>query len=340
MGEDTLIIVDNKPTFIFFAGLPDYWRIANEDLYHHLDVFVCDGIHIPILRRLGLGSGIWRWEGRRRILLKSIWYSFYTCIPFLDKNKVQYAVFTENNPLSFSRRYLQRLRTEYPKLVMLFEFTNVCGKYDNLKRLSHVVSLYDHVITFNKADSERYGFIFQRLCYSFRELDDSAFPETDVLFIGRDKGRLPFLLSVYDRLTELGLSCRFFVANITADKQVVRKGIVYNQWMPYQDVLNYVNHTKCILEVLEDNSNYFSLRTFEALAYRKKLITASADILQFEGYSPSQMLYIKTAEDISRDFFEIPVENKFDSSLVSPVQKLKKYSRLTRTTLQKYNIPN
>ena len=47
MGEYSLKEMENKPKFIFFSGIREYWNIANEDLYHNKDVFVCDGIKIP-----------------------------------------------------------------------------------------------------------------------------------------------------------------------------------------------------------------------------------------------------------------------------------------------------
>ena len=216
---------------------------------------------------------------------------------------------------------------------MLFEFTNVCGKYNNLGRLSQVINYYDHIVTFNEEDSRQYGFRFHRLCYSFREPEESDAPYTDMLFIGQDKGRLPCLLSVFDRVTQLGLKCSFYIANVAADKQVARKGIIYNRWIPYREVLRHVSHTRCILEILEDQSNYFSLRTFEALVYKKKLITAAPDVLKADFYSPSQMLYIQSAKDITREFFEMPVTNEYDVAALSPNAKLPEYAKLGRTRL-------
>ena len=321
----------NKPKYIFFSGFPDYWKIANEDLLHNEEVFVCDGINIPFSNLINGEPVVWRWGGVRRLPLKPLWYNFYTCAPLFDKEKKQYAVFTENNSISFSKRFLNRLRTDYPNLVMLFEFTNVYGKNDNLRRLSQVSKYYDHIITFNESDSRQYGFRFHRLCYSYREPEESDAPYTDMLFIGQDKGRLPYLLSIYDHVTQLGLKCSFYIANVAADKQVARKGIIYNRWIPYREVLRHVSHTRCILEILEDQSNYFSLRTFEALVYKKKLITANPSVLKADFYSPSQMLYIQSAKDITREFFEMPVTNEYDVAALSPNAKLPEYAKLYRT---------
>lgn len=330
MKKDTLITMVKKPTFIFFAGLPDYWKIANLDLYRNPDVFVCEGVGNAVLNKLNRVHNAGRFNRKGELPFKSIWFDLYSCAPLLDKEKTQYIVFTENNFISFSEKYLRYLRSNYPKLVMLFEFTNVCGKYNNLGNLSRVRHLYDHVITFNEADSKRYGLIFQPLCYSYCEPALSDFPDTDVLFIGKNKGRLPLLLSIYDRLVALGLHCAFYITNITFEQQVKRKGIIYEQYMPYRDVLKHVNHASCILDILEDNSHYFSLRTYEALVYRKKLITATPDILRLPFYSPSQMLYMKTPENITKAFFETPIVNKYDIAAFSPNTKLQRYASLTR----------
>ncbi len=331
VGKNSLTMKMNKPKYIFFSGRLDYWKIANEDLFHNKEVFVCDGINIPFSDRINGDPVVWRWDGIRRLPLKRLWYNFYTCAPYFDKEKVQYAIFTENNVLSFSRGFLSRLRGDYPNLVMVFEFTNVCGKYNNFKKLLRVMDLYDHIVTFNEADSRQYGFRFRRLCYSFREPEESDVPYTDLFFIGKEKGRLPDLLSIYDHVTQLGLKCSFYITNVAADKQAARKGIIYNRWIPYRKVLQHVSHTRCILEILEDQSNYFSLRTYEALVYKKKLITAAPDVLKADFYSSSQMLYIQKAKDITREFFEVPFTNGYDVAALSPNAKLQEYAKLSRT---------
>jgi hypothetical protein len=276
MGEYSLKEMENKPKFIFFSGIREYWNVANEDLYHNKDVFVCDGIKIPFPGIMNSGRDIWRWEKIKRIPFKRLLYGLNTGTPFFDKEKVQYAVFPENNSISFSNRYLSRLRAGYPNLVMIFEFSNVCGKYNNLNRL-------------------------------------------------------PCLLSIYDRLTQLGLKCNFLITGVPPGKQIAREGIIYSKWMPYREVLQHVSHTKCILEILEDRNNYSSLRTFEALVFGKKLITANAGILRDPFYSPSQILYIESAKDITKEFFETPVVNNYDIAALSPDAKLKEFLKLGRT---------
>ncbi len=320
----------DMPTYIFFAGVYDYWKIANQDLYHNPDVFICEGTGFSFLDKINHIHNAKRWYNKKELPLKSIWYSLYSCASFFNKDMDQYIIFPENNPVSFSGKYLSYLRNKYPKLVMLFEFTNVCGKYNNLRKLSQVSDLYDHIITFNKTDSRQYGFLFQPLCYSLHKPEDSEFPYTDVLFVGRNKGRLPQLISIYDRLSQLGLKCTFFVTGVSSENQVPRSGIIYNRHMPYRDVLKRVNHANCILELLEDNNNYFSLRTFESLIYRKKLITTNLEILEAPFFTPSQMLHIKSPDDITGSFFAEPVVNDYDVSKFSPNSKLREYSKLRR----------
>ncbi len=105
---------------------------------------------------------------------------------------------------------------------MLFEFTNVWGKFGNLRRLSRVIKYYDYIITFIVFHSE----------------------PTRLLYIKR-------------------------------------------------------------------NSN--------------------PGVLKVDFYSPSQMLYIQSAKDIARVFFETPVINEYDVAALSPNAKLLEYAKLGRT---------
>lgn len=321
----------SKIKYIYFAGFSDYWRITNNDLYHKDDIFVCDGISNHLLDKISRLHNSSKLNKYIEFPLKSIWFPLYTASKKFQTKKKQYAIFAEANNLSFSGKYLRYLRKKYPYLVLIFNFSNPCGE-DNLLRLRKVEQYYDHIITFNKADSEQYGYELLPINgYSHMDVPDVAIPESDVFFIGKDKGRLPILLEIHDRLTELGLRGDFWVVNVNESDIVPREGIVYNQRMSYMEVLQRVNKTKCVLELLEGNNDYASLRTTEALTYYKKLITMSPCIQNSPHYSPSQMLYIQSASEITKEFFESPIQNHYDIADFSPIKGLVEIEKLERT---------
>lgn len=316
--------------YIYFAGFSDYWKITNNDLYHRNDVFVCDGIKNSLLDKVSRIHNSWKLNKKKELPLKSIWFSFYSAAGKFRKDQKQFAIFAEDNSLSFSAKYLKYLRRKYPKLVMIFNFSNPCGEY-NLSKLKRVEQYYDHIITFNQTDNEQYGFELLPINgYSKLNVPKSNIPESDLFFVGQDKGRLPILLALHDRLSELGLKCLFSVVNVKAEDVIPRSGIVYNRRMSYMEVLQHVEKTKCVLELLEGDSNYSSIRTTEALVYGKKLITMSKRVLNSIHYSPSQMLCIESPEEITKEFFETPIENDYDISDFSPAKGLAEIEKLER----------
>lgn len=317
--------------YIFYAAFSDYWRIANHDLYQNKDTHVCEGVNAGILNYLSRVHNSWKLNSKGELPFKSIWFKQYTAYKYLDRNQKQFAIFPEANSLSFSGKYLKFLRKNYPKLVVVFSFSNPCGDY-NLKKLETVRPYYDHIITFNDADCRQYGFELIPIGgYSRIEVPDSNIPESDMFFIGQDKGRLSMLLQIYDRMTSLGLKCDFSIVRVKDEDIVTKQGITYNKRMTYMEVLQHVKKTKCVLEVLEGKSDYSSIRETEALTYRKKLITMSSSVLKSAYYSPSQMLYIHNPDEITRDFFETPIINSYDISDYSPIKGLETIAKLNRT---------
>ena len=96
--------------------------------------------------------------------------------------------------------------------------------------------------------------------------------------------------------------------------------------------MNMKSKTKCVLELLEGNKDYTSIRTMEALTYHKKLITMSQSIRNSIYYSPSQILIIKNPEDITKDFFLTQINNNYNVNDFSPINGLSEIRKLERIT--------
>ncbi len=316
--------------FVFYAAFSDYWRIMNNDLFLNDEVFVCEGVKIQQLNQLNKLHNSWKLNRYFEIPFKSIWFSLYTASDQFDKNEKQFAIFPEDNSLSYSKKYLKFLRQKYPKLVIIFSFSNTCGEY-NIKKLNTVKKYYDHIVTFNEADSIKYGFEHLPVGgFSQVTVPEADIKESDVFFVGQDKGRLPLLLQIYERLSVLGLKCDFYITGVKDESIVQKDGITYNHRLSYIEVLQHVNKTKCILELLEGDSNYCSIRTGEALIYHKKLITMSSSVLKYSFYSPSQIMYIHSPGDITKTFFDEPIDTNYDIEGLSPLKSLKEIEKLER----------
>lgn len=69
-------------------------------------------------------------------------------------------------------------------------------------------------------------------------------------------------------------------------------------WKPYEEVIQSVVNTNCILEVMQDNQEGATLRYLEAVVYNKKLLTNNKSITTFPFYNPQYMKIFETVDDI------------------------------------------
>lgn len=68
--------------------------------------------------------------------------------------------------------------------------------------------------------------------------------------------------------------------------------------------------TKCVLEVLQNNNYYCSLRTAEAYVYKKKLLTTNAEIINRSFYNKDIVRIIDNTEDLDIDFIQSDIKQE------------------------------
>jgi hypothetical protein len=72
--------------------------------------------------------------------------------------------------------------------------------------------------------------------------------------------------------------------------------------MPYLKVLQYVKKTKCILEILQKETESETLRVFEAIFFDKKLITSNKNIRNRGYYDPQKIFCYEKTEELDPAF--------------------------------------
>lgn len=219
-----------------------------------------------------------------------------------------YFLLYESFHLSYSRHFLQYLKIRFPNCKLCFMFLNPV--IDLIwEKIQKEADLLDAIITFNQKDAEKYNIVFSEdQPYKLPIYEDPEIPESDVFFIGADKGRLPKLITIYEKLKSAGLRCDFHIVGVDEDQKKYSDDIVYNQKISYTEVLARVNATKCVLEVLQNNENYLSIRTSEALQYHRKLLTESTIVKKYDFYNPDIIQVFDKAENIDTEFVKKEVE--------------------------------
>lgn len=209
--------------------------------------------------------------------------------------------------------------------------------WDSIKEnplVNEILPCFNVVISFDPLDCERYGFIYQPLF--FTDEFDSTIQDInkkykyDLTFIGIDHSdryqilkklkndaeeqNLNVLLYLYT--TKLG----FYKRKLLHSKnyQGINKNDFQFKMLTTKEIATIYDNSKCVIDIELDVQSGMTMRTFELLAAKKKMITTNQNIKNFELFSENNILVIdRKNPKIEKTFFE---------SVFIYNDKIKKYS--------------
>lgn len=204
------------------------------------------------------------------------------------------------SPESLNKQYMDEVRSRFPDSIFFLMLVNSLKEYSGLgERVDNVQNVFDFVVTCNSADARAKGWKYHPDCYSPSETVDSndgPFP-VDVLFLASDKGRRKKAEKLYDYLTSLGLRCDFSIVNKNKKKLTKGSFSILPKPISYDNYLRKVSTCKCILEIVASGESYSTLRTMEAYAYGKLLMTDNQYIVNEPYYDENRVIIFS---DISK----------------------------------------
>ena len=264
-------------------------------------------------------------------LIMPFWYKTYWKDKEPSLNEIPIIVLYEINPLSNKTQWIRKIKNQYPNAKIIYIFTNIIDDH-NLWRMKQILSernLYDLVLTFNMSDAEKYNIDYYEGVFSPKTISGEIMEnieENDVYFCGLDKGRLPLLMDIYEHLEHMGIKCTFDVIFPQTIPSKEYKGIrLHSKLINNDEMLAYVQKSKCILEVMVDRSQPgSSLRMCESIVYKKKLLTNNPYVMEKPFYNKKQMLFFDSPKDINKDFIYNKLQNSdyLETSLLSPKKLL------------------
>lgn len=293
-----------KISFVVFRQKAEYGWISHLELKKHEDVLLDRDIKNKFLYILNNFHTAARVNRKVSLPFQSIWYKSYLDEDKLSPNDEIIFMFEDGSRPCFIRGYLKYLKSKYPKSHLCFASFNCSFAYPP-ERLKFIEENYDFITSFDRKDCEMRGWGWYSGIYS--KLDNYAptgVYESDVYFAGADKGRLPLVYDVYDKLTAAGLKCDFYVTGVK-DKDI-RKGydIHFNEWVRYEEVVAKCCKTRCLLDIIQPGQDGETYRQGEAVAYGVKLLTNYQNVVSERYYNPNQMRVFHSANDIDIDFIK------------------------------------
>ena len=240
---------------------------------------------------------------------KSLWNGTYFKDDFSTKRPLCFVFM--GGWLEFSNYGLfDYLKKKYPEAKFVLFLQDLITKIRRGKKWLHVdideiKQTFDLILSFDQNNCETYGFIYHPLVFSsYHGVIDNNIDNSDVYFLGKAKNRLKEILDAYEKLRSYGLKCDFHLVGVKAEFQIYKDEINYIEGMDYQTNLQHILHTKCLLEVMQQNGTGFTQRMCEAVALDKKIITNNCMIEEAPFYNEKYILKYAEVSEISHEFCE------------------------------------
>lgn len=141
--------------------------------------------------------------------------------------------------------------------------------------------------------------------------------EFDVFFVGQDKNRAGTLLTTSRLLRSQDISYKFHIQPDKHTKTIPSElaECFSEANMPYREVIKNIECSRCLLEVLQEGQTGISMRTLEAIFFRKKLITNNIAIKTLPFYNKQNIFILGDNEEMrsikdfmNSDIVDIPKE--------------------------------
>lgn len=243
-------------------------------------------------------------------------------LSFLENiDKADYALVIR--PDLFSKNVLAKIR-EKSSFASAYQWDGMC-RYP----LSESIATYfDNFFVFDKEDTLKYpksqhipNFYFDYF------IEDNSDIEQDVFFVGTFmKDRINELVKLSENFEQLGLKSNI---NIIYNKERhIEKYLHYpinftKTGMSFEDNMKNAKASRIILDFQNSSHKGLSFRSFEAIGFRKKMITNNSLVKRYDFYNPNNIFVLNNnnIQEI-KDFLE------------------NKYKELPNDIYEKYSFSN
>ncbi len=255
-------------TLIRHSFSDDFGRYMKKQGYNCCMIYKKQNVFfLRTLRRL--------WH-KLRIPFESIWF---------DKEILKYngkMVIFESlcNPT-----YVKWLRKKKPDADIVFWYWNIAKNTVSPDSLNNA---WCRKWSFARLDCKKYGMQFNPLPYFKEMIIEPQEKIYDVVFVGKDKGRLSALLELKCSFENLGLKVKFVITPTNG----YTKHSEYSPSISYMESVKLNAQSKAVLDYIEINNSGQSLRVIEALFQREKIITNSILVSDYDFYCPENIFIL------------------------------------------------
>ncbi|WP_445191800.1 hypothetical protein ACT009_14670 [Sphingomonas sp. Tas61C01] len=221
------------------------------------------------------------------------------------------------NGQTMSDSFLAELRGAYPRAKFTFY---IWDSFENKPYAVAALPRYDRALSFDRRAAERHGIGFRPLFYAPEfDLPANDRADIDLSFIGTAHSDRAAIIHRVDRMLPADLTRHWFLylkapwvlpyQRITNPHFRRLPASMFSYAPMSRDaVRNVFARSLAFLDIEHDRQTGLTIRTFEALGARKKLITTNAEIRHYDFHDPANILVIdRRAPAFDPDFLMGPV---------------------------------
>jgi hypothetical protein len=237
-----------------------------------------------------------------------------------EKNKTNYIKKVIQNGDLFDQILIIRPDKLERKALLLLRDNAIqmsCFLFDgieNFKDQKKTLSFFDTVYSYDKKDVEKYNFQFLTNYIYDDQIETKKI--TNLVFnISSFDDRFPFLEKLANYFSQEQISFRFIVKK---DRFFKHRSIeISDRYLLISEVKNIIASSLVLVDIQQKNQDGLTFRIFEALGYKKKLITNNQDIVTYDFYNPNNIFVISESNyEVPSSFFETDFV-EIDSDILS-----------------------
>lgn len=224
--------------------------------------------------------------------------------------KVDYTLFIRSDDFPIS--FIKRLKKISSKMV--------CYHWDGLKWFPDAqkrIKYFDRFFVFDPADADfnkniipTTNFYFD---YDIKEKNDNTIIGKNIYFLGAFiNDRIKITADTTKYLKEIGYNPNIFIVAHRRDNidEYKDSGIIFlDRGISFDENLQRMKDADVLIDFVKTKHNGLSFRTFEAIGYRKKLITTNAEVKNYDFYNPNNFFILNENNmHLLSDFLNKPYE--------------------------------
>lgn len=329
-GRKTVVENNKKYRLVILGSDWDLYKVSYSEVIHGSTLYLSEiepkNKFLNFFYKLHLTPKVNRFVS---IPYKNIWCRYW--FRKLDrKEPTIFLVFRNWIEVNHKTHIFDFIKKNFGKNKVVIFFQDIIDSYKNPETgepidIQELKSKTDLLISYDINDSQKYEMLFHPTVFSQVILYNNQKPKSDIFFVGKDKGRLKLLGEIYKKLTNAGFKCIFIVLKVPKEHQILRGEIQYiDSLLSYKDTLEYVEHTKCILELMQPGAVGSTYRVLEAISFNKKLLSNNVSMCSSDYYDSKYVQLFQCVNDIDLKFLTTKAySNKLGNPLkdkISPVQ--------------------